>query len=130
MLRDHFPLVGLRLTTPRLELRLPSPEELGALADLAAEGIHDPDMMPFVVAWTDRPPPDVALSVVQHYWRSLGEGTPRDWSLTLPVFCAGVVVGRQSFGARQLAVTGEVGTGSWLGRRYQGRGIGTQMRAA
>ncbi|MCP3800659.1 hypothetical protein NLX83_15435 [Allokutzneria sp. A3M-2-11 16] len=44
MLVDHFPLVGLRLTTPRLELRLPSPE------DLASDGIHDPGVMPFVAA--------------------------------------------------------------------------------
>lgn len=51
MLADHFPLIELRLTTPRLELRLPSPEELGALADLAAGGIHDPDVMPFLVPW-------------------------------------------------------------------------------
>ncbi|SDM83059.1 hypothetical protein [Allokutzneria albata] len=35
MLVDHFPLVELRLTTPRLELRLPSPEELATLADAA-----------------------------------------------------------------------------------------------
>jgi len=27
MLADHFPLVGLRLSTPQLELRLPSSEE-------------------------------------------------------------------------------------------------------
>jgi NAD(P)-dependent dehydrogenase (short-subunit alcohol dehydrogenase family) len=30
---------------------------------------------------------------------------------------------------RDLAVLHEVHTGSWLGRRYQGQGIGTQMRA-
>ncbi|GAA0542002.1 hypothetical protein [Actinomadura livida] len=40
MLVDHFPLLGLRLSTPRLELRLPSSEELATLAELAAEGIH------------------------------------------------------------------------------------------
>src|SRR4051812_42703472 len=130
MLLDHFPLVGLRLTTPRLELRLPSPEELGVLASLAAEGIHEPDVMPFVVPWTDRPPGEVALGVVQHHWRSLGNWTPEDWSLNLTVFQAGVVVGEQTLGARQLDITGEVGTGSWLGRRYQGQGIGTEMRAA
>jgi RimJ/RimL family protein N-acetyltransferase len=130
MLVDHFPLVGLRLTTPRLQLRLPSPEELGDLADLAAGGIHDPGVMPFAVAWTDRPPAEVALGVIQHYWRQLGAWTPQDWSLNLSVFHAGVLVGQQSIGAHDLATTREVNTGSWLGQPYQGQGIGTEMRAA
>jgi RimJ/RimL family protein N-acetyltransferase len=130
MLVDHFPLLGLRLTTPRLELRLPSADELGALADLAASGVHDPDVMPFNVPWTDQPPAKAALSVVQHHWRQLGSWDPRNWSLNLTVFHAGVVVGQQSIGASDLAVTREVHTGSWLGRRHQGQGIGTEMRAA
>jgi RimJ/RimL family protein N-acetyltransferase len=33
-------------------------------------------------------------------------------------------------GATDFAVVREVGTGSWLGRQYQGQGIGTRMRAA
>jgi RimJ/RimL family protein N-acetyltransferase len=130
MLVDHFPLFGLRLTTPRLELRLPSPEELADLADLAAAGIHEPDTTPFIVPWTDAPPPEVARSVLQHFWRQLGAWTPRDWSLHLTVFRDGVVVGQQGIHARDLAITREVSTGSWLGRRYQGQGIGTEMRAA
>lgn len=130
MLNDHFPLLGLRLTTPRLELRLPSPEELGALADVAAGGIHDPGVMPFLVPWTDRPPAEVARGVIQHHWLRLGNWTPQDWSLNLTVFHAGVVVGQQSIGARNLAITREVATGSWLGKRHHGHGIGTEMRAA
>ncbi|SFB43401.1 Protein N-acetyltransferase, RimJ/RimL family [Amycolatopsis marina] len=130
MLADHFPLFGLRLTTPRLELRLPSPEELGALADLAARGVHDADAMPFIVPWTDQPPAKVALSVVQHHWQQLGNWTPQDWSLDLAVFDSGVVVGQQSISAHNLAITREVRTGSWVGQPHQGRGIGTEMRAA
>jgi RimJ/RimL family protein N-acetyltransferase len=130
MLIDHFPLVGLRLTTPRLELRLPSPEELSSLADLAAGGVHDPDVMPFLVPWTDRPPAEVARSVIQHHWQQLGNCSPQDWSLNLTVFREGVVVGQQSVGARDFAITREVQTGSWLGQRHQGQGIGTEMRAA
>ena len=36
----------------------------------------------------------------------------------------------QGLGAEQFAVTREVRTGSWLGLRHQGRGVGTEMRAA
>ncbi|MDA3647431.1 GNAT family N-acetyltransferase [Saccharopolyspora indica] len=130
MLVDHFPLVGLKLTTPRLELRLPSSEELGELAGLAADGVHDPAVMPFSTPWTDHPPEQVALNVIQHHWRELGSWTPQDWSLDLAVLHGEVVVGLQSISARELAITREVSTGSWLGQRYQGRGFGTEMRAA
>ncbi|MEU8344657.1 GNAT family N-acetyltransferase [Spirillospora sp. NPDC048832] len=130
MLVDHFPLLGLRLRTPRLELRLPSPEELGALADAAAEGVHASDTMPFAVPWTDRPPADVARGVVQHHWETLGRWSPGDWQLNLSVFHAGEVVGQQDLRARDLAVLRQVQSGSWLGMRHQGQGIGTEMRAA
>ncbi|SNT35576.1 Protein N-acetyltransferase, RimJ/RimL family [Actinomadura meyerae] len=130
MLVDHFPLLGLRLRTPRLELRLPSPEELGALADAAVEGVHAPDTMPFAVPWTDRPPADIARGVVQHHWETLGRWSPGDWQLNLSVFHAGEVVGQQDLRARDLAVLRQVQSGSWLGMRHQGQGIGTEMRAA
>jgi RimJ/RimL family protein N-acetyltransferase len=130
MLVDHFPLLGLRLTTPRLELRLPSPEELADLAEVAAAGIHDPDASPFLVRWTDAPPAEVARSAVQYHWRQLGAWTPQDWSLDLSVFHHGRVVGQQSIAAHDLDVTRQVRTSSWLGRPYQGLGIGTEMRAA
>lgn len=127
---EHFPLLGLRLRTPRLELRLPSPEELGALANVAAQGVHAPDTMPFMVPWTDRPPAEIARGVVQHHWLTLGQWTPDDWQLNFTVFHAGEVVGQQDLRARDLAVLRQVGTGSWLGRRHHGKGIGTEMRAA
>jgi RimJ/RimL family protein N-acetyltransferase len=130
MLADYFPQIGLRVTTPRLELRLPDPEELAALAGLAADGIHDPAVMPFSVAWTDQEPPDLARSVVQHHWLRLGNSKPEDWSLPLTVFRDGEVVGAQHVSAKSFAVLREVATGSWLGQRFQGQGIGTEMRAA
>lgn len=129
VLIEHFPLMGLRLTTPRLELRLPSLGELAELADLAAGGIR-PDVMPFVVPWTDHTPAEVARGVVLHHWRWLGGWTPKGWSLNLTVIDDGVVVGQQSMGGRDLAVVGEVSTGSWLGMKHHRRGIGTEMRAA
>ncbi|MFD0683406.1 GNAT family N-acetyltransferase [Actinomadura fibrosa] len=130
MLVDHFPLFGLRLRTPRLELRLPSPEELAELAEVAAKGVHDPEVMPFLVPWTDRPAAEVARSVVQHHWSQLGAWTPEEWSLDLAVFLDGRAVGVQEISARDFAITRRVATGSWLGRRHQGQGIGTEMRAA
>jgi RimJ/RimL family protein N-acetyltransferase len=126
----HWPLYGLRLRTPRLELRLPSTEELGALGELSTAGVHDPGTMPFVVPWTDLPPAERARSVMQFHWRAMGNWTPEDWSLQLCVFRDGVVVGSQGVGGRHFAMLKEVHTGSWLGQEHQGQGIGTEMRAA
>jgi RimJ/RimL family protein N-acetyltransferase len=130
MLVDHFPQLGLCLRTPRLVLCLPSPDDLARLADLAAEGVHDPDVMPFAVPWTDQPPADRARSVVQHHWATVSRSSPPDWTLPFTVFRDGTVVGKQDIGARDFAVAREVSTGSWLGQRHHGQGIGTEMRAA
>ncbi|MEU9169017.1 GNAT family N-acetyltransferase [Streptomyces sp. NPDC048420] len=130
MLTDHWPLLGLRLNTPRLELRLPGEEELAELGELAAEGVHEPDRMPFIVPWSDLPPADRARSVVQHHWLRRGNWSPEDWALNLVVFDHGQVVGLQTVTARDFAVLRQVSTASWLGARFQRQGIGTEMRAA
>ena len=40
------------------------------------------------------------------------------------------LVGVQSAGAKDFPTLRTAGTGSWLGRSYQGKGLGTEMRAA
>jgi RimJ/RimL family protein N-acetyltransferase len=130
VLTDVFPLYGLVLRTPRLELRLPSPEQLAALGELADEGVHDPALMPFTVPWTDQPPGVRARAVLQHHWETLSRLAPAGWTLPFVVLRGGEPVGMQDIGGRDFAVTREVHTGSWLGLRHHGRGTGTEMRAA
>jgi RimJ/RimL family protein N-acetyltransferase len=130
MLIDHWPLFGLRLRTPRLELRVPDLDDLGALADLAATGVHDPAVQPFVAAWTDAEPHQVARNTLQWQWSTLGRWSPQDWTVQFVVVAAGTVIGTQALDGKEFAVLREVGTGSWLGRAHHGRGYGTEMRAA
>lgn len=118
------------MTTPRLSLRVPTHEQLEALAELSAQGVHDPAVMPFYVPWTDALPAERARSTMQHLWRNAADWTPDDWALSLVAVEGGTVVGMQSLHGRAFAVTGEVSTGSWLGREHHGRGIGTEMREA
>jgi RimJ/RimL family protein N-acetyltransferase len=127
---DWWPLAGLRLLTPDLELRLGTPGDLDALASLAAGGVHEPDVQPFAFPWTDAPPLQRARSTLQFQWRQWGAWTPEHWSLDLVVLHEGTVVGTQGMSARDFAALREVSTGSWLGLAHQGKGIGTQMRAA
>jgi hypothetical protein len=56
-------MAGLRLRTPALELRWPSLGDLNALAGLAVLGVHDPDVQPFMTAWTDVPPDERARTI-------------------------------------------------------------------
>ena len=48
-----WPFFGLRITTPRLELRIPDDEDLAELFEAARAGIHPADEMPFGIPWTD-----------------------------------------------------------------------------
>jgi RimJ/RimL family protein N-acetyltransferase len=125
-------LSGLRLRTPRLELRLATIAELRALARLAQAGVHDPAEMPFEVAWTDNAgSPSFVDDFVEFHRTRLDASTPEDWRLELVAFAdGGEPIGSQGIGATRFAVRREVSTGSWLGRDWQGRGLGTEQRAA
>lgn len=127
---DFWPLAGLRIATPQLELRWPSESDLLALATLAADGVHDPATQPFMVAWTDVGPAERARAVLQYQWGCRAAWTPADWTLELVVVRDGTVAGAQGISASDFAVRREVSTGSWLGQAYHRQGIGTQMRAA
>ena len=126
----YWPLAGLRLLAGDLELRLPDESDLVALAALAAEGVHDPAVQPFSVEWTDVEPAERARSVLQYHWSCLGAWRPAKWQLNLAVVRDGAIIGTQGIGASDFAVLREVASGSWLGRRFQGQGNGTVMRAA
>jgi RimJ/RimL family protein N-acetyltransferase len=111
-------------------LRLPDTGRLAELAGLAAAGVHDPAVQPFAAEWTDAPPAQRARSVLQWNWGIRAAWRPENWSLGLVAIADGRVVGTQGVDATDFAVLREVATGSWLGRAEQGRGYGTEMRAA
>jgi hypothetical protein len=81
---------------------------LDALADLAALGVHDPDVQPFTVPWTDVPPDERARSTMQYHWSRWGSWKPSDWALEFAVIRDGEVVGTQGIGGRDFAVLREV----------------------
>lgn len=126
----HWPLFDLVVRTPRVELRLPTDDELCDLADVAAAGIHDPATTPFAVDWTAAEPPALQRGVLQWGWRNRAEWTAERWNLALGVLVDGSIVGVQDVAATRFGLTRSVSTGSWLGLAHQGRGLGTEMRAA
>ncbi|MFE7595288.1 GNAT family N-acetyltransferase [Kitasatospora sp. NPDC057512] len=130
MITDHWPLRGLRVSSPRLELRLPTEDELAEVADVAARGVHPPEERPFLTPWGELPPAERARHVVQLHWRRLGRWSAQDWALNLVAFHEGRPVGIQDMRATEFGVRREIVSGSWLGLEFQGRGLGTEMRAA
>ena len=129
-LADAWPLFGLRLRTERMVLRLPTDDEIVRLIALAQAGIHPPDEMPFGIAWSIVPSPAFERSFVQYHWACRASWTPEHWELNLIAEVDGELVGTQSVGADGFAVHRTVHTGSWLGRAFQGRGLGKAMRGA
>lgn len=127
---QYWPLEQLRIRTPNLQLSLPTTAQLHELAQLAADGVHAADDMPFTQPWSALPPQERSLSVLQWHWRKLSELGPQGWTLTLVVRRNGTVVGTQDIAGREFGISREVSTGSWLGQRFHGQGIGTEMRAA
>lgn len=125
-----WPLFDLVLRTSRLELRPPTDDDILALLDVALQGIHDASEMPFGVAWTDLPSPEFERSFLKFLWGTRASWTPEAWRLPLAVFHEGQPIGIQEVWAREFPTLRVVETGSWLGRRHQGRGYGTEMRAA
>lgn len=125
-----WPLFGLVIRTPRLELRLPTEAELVAMLELAKAGIHDADYMPFGFAWTDKPSPQFERDYMKYHYSTRANWTPEDWTLDLAVWVDGELCGTQGLRGENFPVYRSVGTGSWLGRGFQGQKIGIEMRAA
>jgi RimJ/RimL family protein N-acetyltransferase len=125
-LPDPWPLRRLTLRTPRLELRPDDDDGLLELVEEAHRGVHPPDEMPFRIPWTD----DVGPRTLQHFWSQRAQLGPERWTINFLVRVDGCVIGTQGLGSADFGILREVVTGSWIGRRHQGRGIGTEMRAA
>jgi RimJ/RimL family protein N-acetyltransferase len=127
---DILPALSLRITAGPLQLPGLGDDDLAALCDLAAGGIHPPERMPFYFPWTDAPPERLALNTAQYHWRVRADFSAESWTLPLGVGWDGTLVGSQGLETTNFLITRTAETGSWLGRHYQNRGIGTAMRQA
>ncbi len=124
-----WPLFGLSVRTPSLELRYPTDAELLVLAELSGD-IHDPDFLPFSGTWSLLPDGERERAVLQYHWGRRGDWSADSWRLELVCVVDGEVVGTQGALAEHFPITRTLTTGSWLGRAHQGRGIGSEMRRA
>ena len=68
--------------------------------------------------------------LIDHSWPPKGSTSRTPGALSLVVLVDGHPVGVQEVEADDFAIQRQVASEPWLGMRYQGNGIGTEMRAA
>lgn len=127
VLVDLWPIYRVRITTPRLQLRLPTESELAELADVAGKGVHNLPERPFLTPWTEGGPLDRARFVLREHWENLAGWAVDRWALDLGAYTRdNQPPGMVSIRARDFAVVREVTTSSWLGLPHHGSGFGTE----
>ncbi|HSP53924.1 MAG TPA: GNAT family protein [Cryobacterium sp.] len=129
-IEELWPPFGLKITCGPVTLSPVRDADLPALAALALAGVHAPTEMPFFFPWTTGSPAEVRLRLMQYHWERRAAMSPAAWTLETTVRFDGEVVGCQSISTRDYLVTRTGETGSWLGLKHHGRGIGTVMRQA
>lgn len=129
LLARIWPAADLRARSGDLELRWIDDELLVRLAEVAARGIHPPETMPFTYPWTRGTPEAVARGLLNYQWSARPDIGPKQLTLEMAVLVAGQVIGVQAAGGKDYAVLRTVETGSWMGQEFQGRGLGSKMRA-
>jgi RimJ/RimL family protein N-acetyltransferase len=128
-LEDVWPLFSLSIETPRLSLRPVRDDDLPGLVTAALEGVHDPGRMPFGYPWTDAEPTELARSFAAYHWGLRARLSRSDWAVAFAIVQDGVAIGIQELAGYDFRARRTVNSGSWLTRRLQGRGLGTEARA-
>ena len=130
MVNEHWPLFDLEIRTPTLTLRYLDDELAAELLAVARRGVHDPEDMPFLVPWTDLPSPQREQEAMRFYARTRADVRPDSWKLQFAVIVDGEVTGACDVLAESFPQLRQFTTGSWLGRAFQGRGLGKELRQA
>lgn len=125
---ELWPAAGVVVSSGNVELRWMDDELIVELAHLAARGVHDPERMPFARPWTRGTAEQVMRSVLTYQWATRLAVAPGEFRLNFAVLADGVVVGSQGANSKDWHTRRSASTGSWLGREFQGHGIGTRMR--
>jgi RimJ/RimL family protein N-acetyltransferase len=128
----NYPLLDVRVSTPRLELRAATDQLLDELAELVRAGKTHAEPAPYDDPMSFyEPDPDLRVAQwLRAIWRRRGTVEPDAWRLYFVVMLDGRPVGEQTLSGMSFAALGTVTTFSWLSVDERGRGIGHEMRAA
>jgi RimJ/RimL family protein N-acetyltransferase len=124
----YWPLFGLRLATPELELQPLCEADLGPLSDLLPPDVElDPQATTYDIA-----DPATSRGVILHqgYWRAYGTWQVSAWRLSFGVRRSGTLIGVQELEGNDFPRLGTVDTSSFLVSEARGLGHGKEMREA
>ncbi|HXH78361.1 GNAT family protein [Nocardioides sp.] len=128
----NYPLLDVRVETPRLELRGATDELLDELADLVRAGKTEAEPAPYddPMSFYETDPDLRVARWLRAIWRRRGSAEPDAWRLYFVVMVDGRAVGEQSLDGVDFAALGTVTTFSWLSSDLRGQGLGGEMREA
>lgn len=128
MSNPYWPMFGIRLRTPDLELRHLTEADLATLVSIVPPDVEqDPRSTTYAGLDDAR---NRGVVVHQDYWRARGTWTPESWELSFGVFLGDELLGYQGLEGDDFARLRTVDSSSFLVPGARGRGIGKQMRAA
>lgn len=128
MSNPYWPMFGIRLSTPDLELRHLTEADLATLVSiLPPDAEQDPASTTYAGLDDAR---NRGVVVHQDYWRARGTWTTESWELSFGVFLDGELLGYQGLEGDDFARLRTVDSSSFLVPRARGRDLGKQMRAA
>ncbi len=126
---EIWPLLGVRIIVSDIELTPIDDRTALDLGRLAAGGIHG-NFLPFATPWTRGTEDQVARNVYRYHSGLRATMSAESWSLEFAARLDGTLIGVQSLSADGFRTTRSAESGSWLGRAWQGKGIGTLNRIA
>lgn len=128
MSNPYWPMFGIRLRTPDLELRHLTEADLATLVSIVPPDVEqDPRSTTYAGLDDAR---NRGVVVHQDYWRARGTWTPESWELSFGVFLGDELLGYQGLEGDDFARLRTVDSSSFLVPGARGRGLGKQMRAA
>lgn len=123
-LNGTWPTDGIIHTEGNVTLKWIDDGLLGELADLAAEGIFPRPYPSYAFGWAKGDAETVRRNVIEYQRGVRTTCGPEEWRLECAVIVDKRPVGVVGIGASEWQKRKAAVSGSWLGRRYQGRGIG------
>ncbi|OFT62301.1 GNAT family N-acetyltransferase [Corynebacterium sp. HMSC05E07] len=121
---DMWAPFKLSLQVGDLTLRVLRDGDIAAIHGVTAAEIFGEPLPEYTFPWLkEKPDPSFR-------WAHRAQMSPEEWSLDFGVHLDGEVIGSVDLRAQNFPDNHEVETGSWIYRRFQGRGIGTKIRHA
>ncbi|MET9273278.1 GNAT family protein [Kribbella sp. NPDC003557] len=129
---SSYPLLDVRVSTPRLELCGATDALLDHLAPVVRAGKMHAEPAPYddPISFYEPDPDQRVAKWLRAIWRGRGTVDADGWRLYFVAVVDGEPVGMQDVRGVSFATFGTVTSFSWLSADHRGRGLGREMRTA